>query len=578
MEGCNMKKNLLAFVSIIVVILSVISIPLLANKQELVPQAMGVTTNWTYQIGPWGADHRQSPNVADLDGDGNLEVLMGSVGSDILFCLNHDGTQKWNFSNFGTPMFYTAVADLEGDGQFEIVLASFTNFITCLNSSGGFLWSANAGGASYSLSSWAPTIADLDGDGHMEIIVCSNDGNPPYGGKVFCFNSTGAKIWEFATDTDIFSSVAVGDLDLDGKLEVVTVSFGTGNLYCLDEKGAKQWNNTLEYPYGYIQSSPAIGDLDGDGTLEIIVASVLNNIYCVSNLGVLKWNRTTPGSFSSPALGDLDGNGKLEIVVGDNSGGVMCLNYNGTIRWQDPLVPGSNVESSPALADLDNDGTLEIIVGAADNYTYCLRDHQDPLQRKVWSIKTGYIVFSSPCVADLNNDGILEILISSFDCILYCLGLTGVTSSGTAPWYCYQGSLFHTGQMDSDGDWLDDVTENFYSTQSSVWDSDADGFSDGQEVFAGTDPNNASSYPSWPTTTSPVTTPPPTTTSPPPTTTSPSPTTNTSAPPSTTTSPPTTSSSLFPTGFISALSIMLTMGALAVIAAVVLGISHRRKK
>ncbi|MBD3191784.1 MAG: hypothetical protein GF308_14150 [Candidatus Heimdallarchaeota archaeon] len=79
----------------------------------------------------------------------------------------------------------------------------------------------------------------------------------------------------------------------------------------------------------------------------------------------------------------------------------------------------------------------------------------------------------------------------SWDDTLYCLGLIGVTASGPGQWYCFRGSVFHTGQMDSDSDYLDDLTEAFYTTSPASADSDADGIPDGLEVMVGLDPLSA---------------------------------------------------------------------------------------
>ncbi len=99
---------------------------------------------------------------------------------------------------------------------------------------------------------------------------------------------------------------------------------------------------------------------------------------------------------------------------------------------------------------------------------------------------------SSPAVADLDDDGILEVLIGSADNKLYCLGLSGVSSSGSAPWYCFRGSVFHTGQMDNDSDYMDDQTEEFYGTNPLKADTDDDLLTDWEEIYyTNTDPLNA---------------------------------------------------------------------------------------
>ncbi len=115
--------------------------------------------------------------------------------------------------------------------------------------------------------------------------------------------------------------------------------------------------------------------------------------------------------------------------------------------------------SSPSVTDLENDGFMEILCGSDDNYLYCL----DYLGKEIWSYKTDNMIFSSPLIADINNDDLSEIIICSTDNFVYSLSLTGVSQSGDNPWYCFRGSILHTGWMDSDNDFIDDLTESYLS-------------------------------------------------------------------------------------------------------------------
>ena len=82
-----------------------------------------------------------------------------------------------------------------------------------------------------------------------------------------------------------------------------------------------------------MDSSPALGDLDGDGKLEVVVGSHDDKIYALNHDGtnVPGWPITTGGSvFSSPALGDLDNDGLVEIVVGSNDNKIYAFNEIGS--------------------------------------------------------------------------------------------------------------------------------------------------------------------------------------------------------------------------------------------------------
>ncbi len=118
-------------------------------------------------------------------------------------------------------------------------------------------------------------------------------------------------------------------------------------------------------------------------------------------------------------------------------------------------------------------------MGSAGDYFYCLNSSGG----EEWSYSSSTDFDSSPAIADLNGDNITEILMGSDDDSLYCFNVSGVISSGEQRWWRYGGSPSNAGTPDSDGDYLDDVTESFYECSPTNFDSDNDGLSDGEEVY-----------------------------------------------------------------------------------------------
>ncbi|MHA2289329.1 MAG: FG-GAP-like repeat-containing protein, partial [Promethearchaeota archaeon] len=129
---------------------------------------------------------------------------------------------------------------------------------------------------------------------------------------------TVSELWKFQTGNSIHSSPALGDIDNDGKLEVIAC---TDKIFALNtENGSLKWSSNV----GYMTSSPALGDVDSDGETEVVVGSIYGNVSVFNGqAGTLEWTFYTGGRIrSSPALGDVDNDKRLEIIIGSDNGSV----------------------------------------------------------------------------------------------------------------------------------------------------------------------------------------------------------------------------------------------------------------
>jgi len=358
-----------------------------------------LTLKWSYKTGTgvWS-----SPAIADLDNDGELEVVVGSDDYKI-YCLSSNGEVEWSYKTDLYVKSSPAIADLDNDGELEVVVSSMDGKAYCLSSKGEVKWSHKIGEA-YVRSS--PAIADLDNDGELEVVITSDER------EVYCLSPSGKVEWSYYTGGYMWPSPAIADLDKDGELEVVAGSDG-GGIYCLSSNGELEWKLYLG---GMVTSSPAIADLDKDGELEVVVGSWDKAIYCLNSNGKIVWKYTTGDRvlLSSAAIADLDNDGELEVVVGSSDQRVYCLSSSGSLEWS--YKTDDMVFSSPAIADLDNDGELEVVVGSHDCKVYCLSS-SGSLE---WSYKTDGRIVSSPAIADLDNDGELEVVVSSDGGSIYC--------------------------------------------------------------------------------------------------------------------------------------------------------------
>ncbi len=177
-----------------------------------------------------------------------------------------------------------------------------------------------------------------------------------------CYNSWCESGW--------YSSPAVGDLDGDGKPEVIGASY---SLFALNgEDGSVQWS--VDPPGGRIWPGVVLADLSGDGDLEIAVSSGGGHVAVYNHLGQPEpgWPQNPAvNELRSLAVADLDGSGSMELVVGQaklDKINAWVFEYNGVLRPGWPQV--TTTEGSAAgiyndnigLGDIDGDGQLELFI------------------------------------------------------------------------------------------------------------------------------------------------------------------------------------------------------------------------
>lgn len=284
--------------------------------------------------------------LGDVNRDGALDILL--TEGKILLCFSPEGKERWR-RTFGEAIFsQPTIADLEGDGKPEILVGANDNKLHVLTSDGKDKWN-------FATKSWivgGVSVGDFDGDGKLETVFGSMD----Y--KIYCLDAKGLKKWEFATEEWVETAPVIADVDRDGKLEVLGVS-DDGKFYCLSNLGTLKWQVELSSEKMPLRTYLAVGDLDHDGTLETIVPTS-SGVAAINAFGDLLWQAPTSPVTGSPLVIDLNGDGWQEVVFATKDGQLMALNSSAQTRWQVSL--GQVVEATPAICDADHDGKYEIYV------------------------------------------------------------------------------------------------------------------------------------------------------------------------------------------------------------------------
>jgi subtilisin-like proprotein convertase family protein len=224
-------------------------------------------------------------------------------------------------------------------------------------------------------------LGDLDGDGALDVVV----GNSGQQNLVYLNGGTG--IFSSAMSfggLDLTMSVALGDMDSDGALDIVAGNCGQQNEVYLNADGFSSGT-----PFGAPDQtfSVAIGDLDGDGALDVVAGNEGSQSLVYLNDGAGNLSAGSP--FSGPdwtysvAVGDLDGNGTLDLVAGNGwQQNAVYLNRSRLPERLANTPPYLVVARPVATGDAGFYSTPEILAGQTVPITYTLFDPEgDPVGR-----------------------------------------------------------------------------------------------------------------------------------------------------------------------------------------------------
>jgi hypothetical protein len=272
-----------------------------------------------------GADSEvlASPVLWDLDNDGDGEIIAAARDGKI-YIVHHDGTAftyngfTWPKTLGGALRATPAVANIDFDGELEILVGSEDGNFYALKLDGSTVagqWPINVGSPMRS----SAAVGDIDVDIGLEIVVGADNG------KVYAWYHDGTLVsgWpaNLIVSHPIRSSPALADLNGDRKLE--TIIHGEGaylEIFNYDGSRFAAWNPSV-FVSGLYTRSPVVGDLDGDNTPEIIFGPLSSKVYAFHADGTLV-NGFPRRLFTYvprpvPLIADLDNDGRPELIVGN---------------------------------------------------------------------------------------------------------------------------------------------------------------------------------------------------------------------------------------------------------------------
>lgn len=273
----------------------------------------------------------------------------GATGDCALVVWNTDGSMKWVNADvrFACAGHAPAVADLEGDGAPEVILGA----MVLEGATGTLVWQGDTGEGrffAYEEVGDQSFALDLDGDGLQEVIA----------GRTI-YDASGVE--RCSIDDELPDGFpAVADLDGDGLGEFVLVGDGIAHVHDTDCSLLAEWTLVGTGNGG----SPTIADFDADGEPEIGIAEAETySVYEAD--GTVRWSNPTEDASShttGSSVFDFDGDGRAEVVYADESTLWVFDGVTGQVRLRDPGHTSRTLHEYPVVADVDGDGMVEIVV------------------------------------------------------------------------------------------------------------------------------------------------------------------------------------------------------------------------
>ncbi|XVF08240.1 hypothetical protein REPUB_Repub06bG0209500 [Reevesia pubescens] len=171
-----------------------------------------------------------SPNVVDLDGDGNLDILVGT-SFGLFYVLDHHGNVRQKFPlKLAEIQSAVVAADINDDGKIELVTTDTHGNVAAWTAQGEEIWVAHV----KSLVPQGPAVGDVDGDGHTDLVI------PTLSGNIYVLSGKDGLVvrpYPYRTHGRVMNQVLLVDLSKRGEkrkgLTIVTTSFD-GYLYLID--------------------------------------------------------------------------------------------------------------------------------------------------------------------------------------------------------------------------------------------------------------------------------------------------------------------------------------------------------
>lgn len=384
----------------------------------------GAEVNGTYLPGAYlERTSETNPVLADMDYDGDLDMLVGTKEGYIRFYRNDGdsfvpswvlGSTRYGSEDglYGGPAI--SLCDIDDDGDEDIFTGSQDGTIGFYRKEGDswvHLWDF---GPIYVGSYSKPVLCDIDDDGDRDMFIGER-----YGSIYFYRNDGSAAEPSFVLASSNYESIDAGD-----------------------------------------RSAPAFCDIDNDNDYDMFIGNSSGKIIFYRNDGTentpswtfvsSEYDFLDAGSYSSPDFSDIDADGDYDMFIGNENGDIMFYKNTGTPNLSSWVLIvnythiGVDSESVPVFCDIDGDGDYDMFISAGNRAISFYRNDGTAADPS-WTFVTDKYnliedqTFPMPAFCDIDGDGDYDMFIGNIGggISFYCNNGTAAEAAWAPPVFNY---------------------------------------------------------------------------------------------------------------------------------------------
>lgn len=373
----------------------VVVVPALASAQrftDATDRCFGPTAERTNRI-----------EIADIDGDGTLDVLLAN-GGNLDTAGDAEPVRAWrNLGSWGTPGVRCAevtgdlglttrsrvvrAVDVDGDGDHDLIAggAYQSQLRLLIRGAGG--WTDGTSRLPQQLTSIGDIEAgDVDGDGDLDLVLAEWGAELPTpsaaGGRTRLYLNNGSGTFTEATETrmpDVLvkwsRDLELVDIDRDWDLDILVACSYCTSSYAFLNNGQGSFTNTPGILPTLVTEELEPLDLNGDGALDLVAldadAELREHLYLniagvftdVTATMLPEEHNHADVDDAAVVASDIDDDGRIDILLGGASDRLLVHQINGTFVAE-AITPDATPNTlALAMADLDGDERIDVVNG-----------------------------------------------------------------------------------------------------------------------------------------------------------------------------------------------------------------------